>query len=61
MKRKVGDRVIIKSKYFNPFNDFEGVITDIDFDYLKFTVKLDDDYGVDSLQVFDREELTKAR
>jgi hypothetical protein len=57
MKRKVGDNVVVKTKYFDPFDGSEGVIVDIDDCYQKITVKID---HVDSLQVFDKSEL-KAR
>lgn len=53
-KCKVNDRVVVRSKYFNPFNDLEGSIVEIDDHYEKFTVKID---GRDDLQVFDRLEL----
>jgi hypothetical protein len=56
MRRKVGDRVTIKSKYFNQFNDLEGTIESIDDHYHQFTVRLDD---VEKLQVFEKEELKK--
>lgn len=40
-RRKVGDRVVIKSKYYNPFNDLSGVITDIDDFYEVIIVDLE--------------------
>lgn len=56
MKRKVGDKITVKSKYFNPFNDLDGVIVDIDDCYQQITVKMKNN---DSLQVFMPNELKK--
>jgi hypothetical protein len=54
MRRKIGDRVLIKSKYFNQFNDLEGEVIEIDDCYQKITVNMDYDKG---RQVFDKNEL----
>lgn len=40
-KLKVGDRVIVKSKYFNPFNDLEGVVKIVDYDADQIVVDID--------------------
>lgn len=52
-RRKVGDRVVVKSKYFNLFNDLEGVITSIDDHYQKITVDIEDN----GEKIFDKKEL----
>lgn len=52
-KRKVGDRVIVKSKYFNGFNDLEGNITHVDYD--ADLIHVDIDYHGE--KVFSKSEL----
>lgn len=61
MRRKVGDRVLINSKYFNPFNDMEGTIVAIDDFYYKFHVRLDDVHVEDGIRIFEKEELKKSK
>lgn len=56
-KRKVGDRIEVKSKYFTPFNEMTGTITAIDEYYHEFTVKMDNEWSVEGEKVFHKEEL----
>lgn len=51
---KPGDRVKVKDKYFNPFNDLEGEVISYDECWQKYTVRID---YVEKLQVFDKKEL----
>jgi len=55
-RRKIGDKVVVKSKYFNPFNDLEGVITSIDDTYEKIVVDIEHK----GEQLFEPNELRKA-
>jgi len=61
MRRKVGDRVEVKSRYFNPYNDHTGTIVEIDDHYHEFTVDFDEEWGVDGLKVFNKEELKRVK
>ena len=56
-KRKVGDRVIVKSKYFNSFNDLEGSVTNVDYE--AGAIAVDIDYH--GIQVFSKSELKGAK
>lgn len=52
---KVGDRIVVKSKYFNKFNDVEGIIKYCyEFGEKQFICLMDNN---DSLQVFDKKYL----
>ncbi|RZJ91587.1 MAG: hypothetical protein EOO20_04695 [Chryseobacterium sp.] len=53
-KKEVGDRVVVKCKFFSPFNDLEGVIEATDEYSTNLIVRLD---GVENRQIFESKEL----
>lgn len=53
----VGDRVIVKSKYFNEFNDHIGVIKEIVDSQHEILVKFDEEWSVEGEKVFSKSEL----
>ena len=55
-RRKVGDRVVVKSKYYHPFNYLSGVITEIDEFYEVIIVDLE----YHGKQEFDKAQLKKG-
>ena len=55
-RRKVGDKVVVKSKYYHPFNDLSGVITEIDEFYEVIIVDLE----YHGKQEFDKAQLKKG-
>lgn len=57
MKRKVGDRIEVKCKYFTPFNEMTGTIVSICDSYHEFTIQLDEEWSVEGLKALHKEEL----
>lgn len=54
---KAGDKVKVSSKYFNEYNDMTGTIVNVFDKQFHIEVRIDDEFDVQGIKVFDRKEL----
>ena len=58
---KIGDRVVVSSRYLNEFNGMAGVITSILDKQFHIEVSFDEEWSVDGDKVFPKKELIKIK
>lgn len=57
---KAGDRVIVSSKYFNEYNDMTGTVVNVFDKQFHIEVRIDAEFDVQGIKVFDKKELKKC-
>lgn len=58
---KSGDKVIVSSKYFNEYNDMTGTVVNVFDKQFHIEVRIDEEFDVQGIKVFDRKELKKQK